>query len=70
MSQIGGVNVRELDKHTRRGPQIARDRAKNMALNLFGDRYASSVKGWESPERQSGVEQPDWDNLYDNYTDF
>ena len=69
-SQIGGFNVRELDKHNRRGPQIARDRAKNMALNLFGDRYAASVKGWESPERQSGVEQPDWDDLYDKYTDF
>lgn len=69
-SQIGGFNPRELDKLNRKGPQIARDRAAGMALNLFGDRFKASVAGWESPERQSGVKQPDWDELYDKYTDF
>ena len=69
-SQIGGFNVRELDKLNRKGPQITRDRAAGMALNLFGDRFKASVEGWQSPERQSGVKQPDWDELYDKYTDF
>lgn len=69
-NKLPGFSHRELDKVNRRSPQIARDRATNRALGIFGDRYKAQVPNWNSPERQKGIEQPDYDKLYDKYTNF
>ena len=69
-NKLPGFSHQELDKVNRRSPQIARDRATNRALGIFGDRYKAQVPDWESPERQKGIEQPDYDKLYDKYTSF
>ena len=69
-NKLPGFDHRALDKVNRLSPQIARDRATNRALAIFGDTYKAAVPDWNSPERQKAIEQPDYDDLYDKYTNF
>ena len=67
---LPGFDHRVLDKANRMSEQISRDRVTNMSLNLYGDTFKAGVPNWNSPERQGGVEQPDYDDLFKKYTSF
>ena len=69
-NNLPGFDHRALDKVNRMGPQIARDRAMERQLAIFGDTFKAKTPDWNSPERQSAIEQPDYDDLYKKYTSF
>ena len=64
------INTNALDKRAFDRQQYSFAKADMMGMNLFGDMYKNGAPDWTSPERQSEVEKPDFEKMYDKYTDF
>ena len=69
-NNLGGVDTRALDASNRKRPEISRARWMNSQLNLFGDMFKMPTPTWNSAKPQEGVEQPDFESMYDKYTSF
>ena len=57
-----GYDTKELDKLNRLRPEIARARYEQSKFKLFGDMYKHITPDFNAPERQSGVERPNYDD--------
>ena len=64
------INTNALDKRIYEREMYSRAKSDMMGMNLFGDMYKGTAPNWTSPERQEGVETPDFEKMYDTYTDF
>ena len=64
------IDPNALDKRIYEREQYSRAKADMMGMNLFGDMYNMKAPDWQSPERQGEVEKPDFEKMYDTYTDF
>ena len=69
-NNLGGVDTRALDAANRKRPEVSRARWMNSQLNLFGDMFKMPTPTWNSAKPQEGVEQPDFESMYDTYTSF
>ena len=68
--QNSTMNTNALDKRIFDREQYSRAKADVLGMNLFGDMYNMKTPDWKSPERQTEVEKPDFESMYDKYTDF
>lgn len=64
------INTQALDQRVAEREKYSRNKADVMGMNLFGDMYNMKTPDWKSPERQTEVEKPDFEEMYDKYTDF
>lgn len=70
VSQNAYINPAALDKRIAAGTQNMFDRSTMMGANIFGDTFAFQPPNWQSPKDPEKVEQPDFQGMYDNYTNF
>ena len=64
------INTNAVDKRIYDREMYSRAKSDMMGMNLFGDMYNMEIPDWQSPERQTEVEKPDFESMYDKYTDF
>lgn len=64
------INTNALDKRIYEREMYSRAKADMMGMEMFGDMRNQKAPDWQSPERQKEVEKPDFEKMYDNYTDF
>lgn len=70
VSQNAYINPAALDKRIAAGTQNMFDRSTMMGANIFGDTFAFQPPNFQSPKDPEKVEQPDFQGMYDNYTNF
>ena len=64
------IDSRAMDERIGRREQFNRDQSTVIGGNIFGDMFAFNAPDYKSPDRQTEVETPDFEKLYDKYTDF
>lgn len=69
-NQYSTIDTNALDKRVHDRQKYSRAKADMMGMNLFGDIYNYTPTDFKSPIRQSEVETPDFEKMYDKYTDF
>ena len=69
-NELSSIDTKQLDMANRLRPEISRARHKNAMLNIFGDMYKMNTPTWGSAERPDPVKQPDFEAMFDKYTDF
>ena len=64
------INPAALDKRIADRANYSRAKATTMGANLFGDMHGIQVPDFQRPEPSKPVESPDFDEMYEKYTDF
>lgn len=64
------IDPAALDKRIAERAEYSRAKATTMGANLFGDMNAMEVPDFQRPDPAAPVESPDFDELYDKYSDF
>ena len=64
------IDPAALDKRIAQREQYSRDSATAMGSNIFGDLFAFKPPTWKSPKAPEEVEQPDFNQMYETYTQF
>ena len=64
------IDPQALKRSTNARTQNSFDRANVMGANIFGDTFAMTPPKWNSPKDPDKVEQPDFGDMYDKYTNF
>ncbi len=70
-AQTQVVDLAALDKQIRTNPLYSESKAELSKLKTFGDTYANSQQNpvnWTNPQPGSAYKQPDFSNMYDQYT--
>jgi len=66
---VAPVDTAKLQEKIDQAPQFNYDKATKKMTDIFGDMSKYNFN-WRSPERQSGVETPDFEEMVDNYSNF
>ena len=59
-----------MDKRIQEREKYSRAKATAMGGNIFGDMFNMKTPDWNSAEPGKPVESPDFDKMYNKYTDF
>jgi hypothetical protein len=68
-SQVAPFKVNEYEDSIMQGAELARARSTVGLTNVFGDMGNFPLMSWNSPNRQKGVESPDFEKLADKISD-
>ena len=64
------IDPAALDKRIADREQYSRSKAEVMGSNIFGDNFGMSAPNWNSAKPQKEVETPDFEKMYEKYSDF
>lgn len=64
------INPAALDERVSAGAQNMFDMSTVIGANIFGDMTAGKAPTWNSPKAPEKVEKPDFEKMYDTYTNF
>ena len=59
-----------MDKRIQEREKYSRAKSTVMAGNIFGDMFNMKTPDWNSADPAKPVETPDFEKMYDKYTDF
>ena len=65
-----GIDPNALDKRIAQRSQYHRDQSTIKGGQIFGDLFGMEGPTWNSAEPGKPVEKPDFEKMYDKYTDF
>ena len=69
-NQNAYINPAALDKRVADREQYNRSKATVMGSNIFGDMFSMQSPSWNSAKPQEEVETPDFNEMYEKYSDF
>ena len=69
-AQNAYIDPAALDNRINQRSEYHRAQAKLTGNHIFGDLFGMSAPTWNSAEPAKPVEKPDFDKMYDKYTDF
>ena len=64
------VNPEALDKRIGMRSQMHRDQSTIQGSKIFGDLFGMEGPDWNTADKAKPVEKPDFEEMYDKYTDF
>jgi hypothetical protein len=64
------IDPAKLDQRVHDRAQYHKSNATAMGGNIFGDLFGQKAPDWNSPDPAKPVEKPDFEGMYDKYTDF
>jgi hypothetical protein len=64
------IDPGKLDQRIHKRSQYHRDQATIKGAEIFGDIYGLEAPTWNSADVAKPVEKPDFEEMYDKYTDF
>ena len=69
-AQNSFINPRELDNRIHERSMYHRAKSTTKGASIFGDLYGLEGPDWKSAKPAKPVEKPDFEKMYDTYTDF
>ena len=64
------LDVNAMDKRIKDRENYSRAKSETMGMNLFGDMYKGSGPSWSQPTPQKPFETPDFEKMYEKYSNF
>ena len=64
------INPQKLDERIKARENYSRSKATVMGGNIFGDMFNFNTPDWKSAKPGKPVESPDFEGMYNKYTDF
>ncbi len=64
------IDPERMDNRIQQRESYSRAKAKTMAGNIFGDMFSMKTPEWNSAKPAKEVESPDFESMYNKYTDF
>ena len=64
------LDINAMDKRIKQREMYSRAKSDMMGANLFGDMYNMKPPTWAQPDPEGKVETPDFEKMYEKYSDF